>query len=260
MINFLWGLIIFFGISAFIFLFIYKLYDKNFCKYLALFCSVIAFISVAFKFTIELFPGLLYKEKKFKHFEDAYLEMSGKYTARYISSKMREKNNKSVIIIDYPDYFATSQYTKYIINGLKKGFSENNESFQIKAVEKATPKDNSIFWFTAEEFDRIVMKNKDSAIFISLVGLPGDLHNIKCQDQLDALPSFIFFGGNLEYLKKAIEYDLVSAAIIRTPGSTLASSRPPTPGKEESEFFEKFIIIDSNNIRLAEYVFPVLFK
>ncbi|HRR07049.1 MAG TPA: hypothetical protein P5105_07175, partial [Victivallales bacterium] len=237
-----------------------KIYEKNFAKYFASFFSVISLCLVILKFSIDLFPAYFFKTKDFKHYEDAYLELGGKYVGKYILQKLIKKKETNIVIIDYPKYFAASKYTKYLIKGFEEAFYKaKKDKIQIK-IEETIPKDNSIFWLSAEEFDRIVLAHPEADIFISLVGLPYDIENIKCQDNLKNMPYFIFFGGNLEYLKTAIEYDLVAAAIVRLPGSSLAGNKPPSEDKEEIEFFERFILIDRDNMRYAEYVFPVLFK
>ncbi len=260
MIPALWTIIIVFGVASLLLLFFYKVMDKEYCKYMALVASSIALFAVVTKFAYDLIPGFFQKEKGFKNHENLYMEMGGRYLGRYLSIRKDKPKNGMVVIINYPRGFPASKYSSWIIEGFKRGFQENGNLLEISAVEEAIPQDNSINWFSAEEFDRIILSHPDAGTFISLVGLPHDLHNVRSQDKLEKMPRLVFFGGDLEYLGKAIEYDLVTAAVVRTPGSSLGASSPPKPENVETEFFERFILVDSRNIRSTEYVFPVFFK
>jgi hypothetical protein len=180
---------------------------------------------------------------------------------------VKQSSGADVLIITSPN-FKTNKREQAMVDGLKEAVGS---ALTIKAIVNIpVPKPKKIKGpngkmitpdpmmemglesVTAEQFNKLIARNRKCKAIVTLIGLPRDVANVSLWEIEDAKarPKVYLLSGEIYTLKNAIAAGYISAAVIYKRG--VDYEKPPVSDLEESFNIRYQLVTPKNVKKLAE--------
>jgi hypothetical protein len=158
------------------------------------------------------------------------------------------------------------------INGFKKGTGDKlileAVAFpELKPEARTNPRSVFIdgetttplsFLVGADAFDKLAGQHPQCALFVSLIGLPANLKELRCWQE--EKPKFALllpdlrFVGNAAAVKQSVQKGKIAAMVLHKPGAPSLDR-----GVSQTDFDQLFILVTAENIDRTMLDYPQLF-
>ena len=114
------------------------------------------------------------------------------------------------------------------------------------------------FLVSADAFDKLAGQHPQCALFVSLVGLPANVKDLRCWQE--EKPKFALllpdlrFVGNTTAVKQSLQKGKIAAMVLQKPGAPSLHH-----GVSQTDFDRLFILITAENIEQSMRDYPQLF-
>lgn len=162
---------------------------------------------------------------------------------------------KVLLIVDEQNEMNKRQ--NILIEGLKEGFGSAITSITIKTPQVKKPKGAPeemmmplMEMMKAEDFNKLIDKNKSCNMVISLIGLPMDMGGLKLWEQFEddpkKTPKLVIVNGDISMMYPAIKSGLVPAVVTHNPDARYTED--PAPADPQAAFDVRYLLITTKNV------------
>jgi hypothetical protein len=195
--------------------------------------------------------GLIENELKFAKSSTYVL---GKYLAKTMP------NAKVLVIVGQKS--ESNKRQKVLIEGLKEGFGSSITNIKVEAPKIKTPKgpDGKPMpdmmmpmeeMMKASDFNKLIAKNKNCNLIITLIGLPMDTGGLKIWKQFISepkkCPKLCIVNGDVSMFGAFIAKGLMPAVVTVKPDAKYTED--PAPADMQKAFDKRYLLVTSKNIK-----------